>query len=193
MDFSEIVSVSGLSGLYKSVAQRPNGMVVCQIGEKDAPSKFVSNRLHTFTSLDNISIYTAKDNQPLDDVLREIKKQAATNPPVDATSSDAELKKYFTSIVPDYDTERVYISDIKKLLKWYTILDKNKLITPKKESKKKGEEEDSTKKTTGSKDSDKKSTSKKPAKKSAIEKKPAKAKVTNSKTTVKPRKAPVKK
>lgn len=135
MEFKDIVTVSGMSGLYKTVAERKNGMIVASL--EDNESKFVSGRLHTFTTLENISVYTSDENKALKEVLDHMKKQADTIPPEDPKANNEKLKEYFEKIVPNYDKEKVYISDIKKMVKWFHILDKKDLLG--KEEKKESE------------------------------------------------------
>ncbi len=128
MDLKEIVSVSNLPGLHKVVAQRNDGLIVQQLGEER--SKFASSRSHMFTPLDGITIYTEDDSATLSDVLWTMKQLSETNtPPNGKKASSAELSEYFRKVLPDYDEERVYVSDIKKLLKWYELLDAHGLIT----------------------------------------------------------------
>jgi len=135
MDLKEIVAISGMGGLFKVVAKRGDGLIVSGF-EEDRP-KFVPNRLHVFTPLDGITLYTHTDNIELSKVLLEMKKQAETDKPVDGKESNEAHKEYFRKIVPDFDEERVYISDIRKVVKWYHQLDAKDLIkeTPKEETK----------------------------------------------------------
>lgn len=139
MELKDIVSVSGMSGLHEVVAKRNDGMIVK--GLDDGKPQFASSRIHVFTPLDAITIYTVKDTIELSKVLLEIKKQSAENPPVDASADNDKLKTWFKKVLPDYNEEKVYVSDIKKLIKWYQQLDKHKLVTeeilaPKKEEAK---------------------------------------------------------
>ena len=120
MLIKDIVAISGMQGLYKSEAQKVNGMIVTSLSE--GWTKFVSSRQNLFSPLENISIYTDADTLPLADVLLEVHKQKDTNPAVDAKSKNEELRAWFFKIVPNHDAEKVYISDIKKLIKWYEIL-----------------------------------------------------------------------
>jgi hypothetical protein len=121
MNLKEIVSISGLSGLHKIVSQRGDGLIVHSFD--DNKSRFVPNRTHIFTPLEGITLYTQTDNIELTKVLAEMKKQKDTNPPVDAKASSDQHKEYMRSIVADFDDEKVYVSDIKKLIKWYFILE----------------------------------------------------------------------
>ena len=127
MELKDIVSVSGMSGLHAVVAKRPDGMIVR--GLDDDKPQFASSRIHVFTPLDAITVYTIKDTIELSKVLLEMKKQSAENPPVDANSDNDKLKTWFKKVLPDYNEEKVYVSDIKKLIKWYQQLDKHKLVT----------------------------------------------------------------
>jgi septum formation inhibitor MinC len=126
MNLKEIVSISGLSGLHKIVSQRGDGLIVHSFD--DNKSRFVPNRTHIFTPLEGITLYTQTDNIELTKVLAEMKKQKDTNPPVDAKASSDQHKEYMRSIVADFDDEKVYVSDIKKLIKWYFILETQGLL-----------------------------------------------------------------
>ncbi|HQO90198.1 MAG TPA: hypothetical protein PKX72_09765 [Chitinophagales bacterium] len=120
MEFREIIAVTGIAGLRKIVANRNDGLILCELNGDN--KKFYSNRLHMFSPLENIAIYTDEDTVPLLDVLLEMKNQEASNPPVDANASNDQLRAYLATILPNFDRSRVNISDIKKLIKWYQIL-----------------------------------------------------------------------
>ena len=137
MDYSKIISVSGLSGLYELVASKADGAVVKSLEDKS--TKFVSSRVHNFTHLESIEIYTVKENSVLADVFKAIKESKEKMP--DAKADGAALKSYFEKVYPDLDLERVYASDMKKIVKWYSILTDNN-IEIKQPSK--DEEEDSS-------------------------------------------------
>lgn len=121
MEFREIIAVTGLAGLKRLVTNRNDGLILSELDGSN--KKFYSNRQHMFSPLENIAIYTDEDTVPLLDVLIEMKNQKATNAPVDANSSNDILRNYLASILPNFDRERVNISDIKKLIKWYNILE----------------------------------------------------------------------
>jgi hypothetical protein len=78
--------------------------------------------------LDNITIYGNEEPIELRTALAEMKKQAAKNPPASPNGTEAEIRKYFESVLPDHDKSKVYLSDIKKLIKWFAILDGKGLI-----------------------------------------------------------------
>lgn len=125
MELSEIVSITGMPGLYKASGKRSDGLIATSL--TDGVTKFVSGRQHLFSTLDNITVYTQEDTRELRLILAEIKKQEKKNPVPD-TKDDAKVKAFFEIIVPDYDREKVYVSDMKKLIKWYQILDAKGLI-----------------------------------------------------------------
>jgi len=123
MDYSKIISVTGLSGLYELVASKADGAVVRSLEDKS--TKFVSSRVHNFTHLESIEIYTVKENSVLSDVFKAIKESKEKMP--DAKADGAALKSYFEKVYPDLDLERVYASDMKKIVKWYSILTDNNI------------------------------------------------------------------
>ena len=123
MDYSKIISVTGLGGLYELVTSKADGAVVRSLEDKS--TKFVSSRVHNFTHLESIEIYTVKDNSVLADVFKEIKNSKEALP--DAKADGKELKSYFEKVYPDLDFERVYASDMKKIIKWYGILTDNNI------------------------------------------------------------------
>lgn len=126
MTLAEIVSVSQMPGIFKVIGKKQDGLIVKSL--VDGKSQFLSGRTNMFSTLDNITLYTTEDPIALVEVLREMKKQSAKNPPIAATASEADIKAYIKSIIPNYDTQKVYFSDMKKLLKWYSILEQNQLI-----------------------------------------------------------------
>ncbi|MCP4122676.1 MAG: hypothetical protein GY751_13060 [Bacteroidetes bacterium] len=127
MDLKDIVSIAGAGGLKTIVKQRPDGLIVAELD--GSGKKFMSNRIHMFTPLENISIYTENDSESLANVFWKMKTICAENPPIPAKSRADELKAYMAVVLPDYDRDQVFISDIKKLIKWYNILDEYNLVT----------------------------------------------------------------
>lgn len=140
MEFKDVVAVSRMGGLYEMVAQRPDGMLIQPLG--GTKKKFASNRIHTFSPLDKIGIYTVDgDSLPLEDVMRNIHQYVEEGGTLaNANGSSNELKSFFSEVMEDYDDERVYVSDIKKVIKWYQILADHNLITEKKEEEESVEE-----------------------------------------------------
>tara|TARA_B100000927_G_C16265706_1_gene389325 strand:+ start:168 stop:632 length:465 start_codon:yes stop_codon:yes gene_type:complete len=117
MTISELLVITGISGLHLMEAKRENGLIVCGLsGDK---KRFASSRKHMFTPLDNITIYTDQEGLPIVDVFRRMRDSSTAIP---AGGDGKALRDYFTEIVPEHDAERVYSSDIKKVLLWFTQL-----------------------------------------------------------------------
>lgn len=171
MDLSEIAAITGLPGLFKISGRRNDGLIVTSL--IDGKTQFVSGRTHLFTTLDNITLYTTGEPASLKDVLASIKDKEAKNPLPDG-KDDAKTKAWLEAVLPDYDKEKVYVSDMKKLAKWYGILDGKDLIAELISDKPATEET--------SEDAAEEKTEKKEAKK---EKAPAKAKETKPKAVKK--------
>ena len=123
MDYNKIISVTGLSGLYELVTSKADGAVVKSLEDKS--TKFVSSRVHNFSHLESIEVYTVKDNTVLAEVFKEIKNSKERVP--DAKADGKALKSYFEKVFPDLDFERVYASDMKKIISWYKILTTNNI------------------------------------------------------------------
>ena len=120
MDYNKLISVTGLSGLYELVSSKADGGVVRSL--EDKTTKFVSNRIHTFSHLETIEVFTTKDNVNLVEVFTAMKNSSEAMP----SDKDAvAIKKYFQKVYSDMDFERVYASDMKKMVKWYSILKAN--------------------------------------------------------------------
>ena len=125
MDLKDFASISGKSGLYKIVKPTRNGVIVESIAEPN--KKMVANANNRISVLEEISVYTntREGSVPLKDVLKKIYNEFEDDPGVTSNSSPDELKAFLEYIVPDYDKEKVYTSDIKKIVSWYNILIQN--------------------------------------------------------------------
>lgn len=156
MDLSGIISISGMSGLYKIVAQIKNGVLVESLIDKKRLPAYATNKV---SELENITIYSTGDNVPLKDVFQKIVDKENGGPCIDSKSSDAELKAYLKSVFPEYDEERVYTSDIKKILNWYNLLQKQGLLNKADEAEN-NKVEEKPKAKTAAKDKDAKTTAK---------------------------------
>ena len=124
MTLADIATISGKGGLYKVLAPTKSGVILESID--DSKTKMVTTTNHRLSLLNEISIYTTTrdGNIPLEDVLKKIQKDFGDDPGVDANSDSDELKAFMKSILPEYDENRVYTSDIKKLVKWYGVIRK---------------------------------------------------------------------
>jgi len=135
MDYNKIVSVSGLSGLFELLSSKSDGAVVRSL--EDNTTKFVSTRQHNFSHLESIEVFTVKDNTNLSELFEAMKKSKEKLP--DAKADNKALKSYFEKVYPDLDFEKVYASDMKKMVKWFEILKKNKLEIKSKSSEENAE------------------------------------------------------
>lgn len=128
MDYKELVSVTGIGGLFHLVTTKSDGAIVRNISDKT--TKFISARLHNVTPLESIEVYTTGDNVRLHEVFQKMKDmEGTTPPPTDVKKADDKsIKAYFEQIHPDFDQDRVYVSDMKKMLKWYHMLKENDLL-----------------------------------------------------------------
>ena len=127
MEYREIVAVTGLSGLYQLLTTKSDGAIVRNVADKS--TKFISARQHNVTPLDSIEVYTTGDNVRLHFVFQKMQEHEAKISPNDVKVNDnSAIKSYFKSIFPEFDEERVYVSDMKKMLKWYELLKGNDLL-----------------------------------------------------------------
>lgn len=123
MDYNKIVSITGMAGLYELLSSKSDGAVVKSL--EDNSTKFVSTRQHNFSHLETIEVFTVKDNTTLAEVFKAMQSSEEKKP--DAKADNKTLKAYFEKVYPNLDFERVYASDMKKMIKWLDILDKNKI------------------------------------------------------------------
>ena len=165
MDLKDIVSISGKPGLYKILAQGKNNIFVESLTEKKRFPAYASDKI---SSLQDISIYTVDDDLKLTDVYDLMFKNLDGNNALSHKENPKKLREYLLTIIPTYDSERVYDSDVKKLFQWYNILQKLGLFQIKEENA--VEEKVAEKKATKSKPKAK-SSSKSSAKKTAASKK----------------------
>lgn len=120
MEYGKIISVTGMNGLFELVGSKKDGAIVKSLEDKS--TKFVSSRIHNFSHLESIEVYTVRDNANLVDVLNAMK---SSNEPLPNEKDAAAIKAYFQLVYPDMDFERVYASDMKKMVKWYSVLSAN--------------------------------------------------------------------
>jgi hypothetical protein len=120
MEYGKIISVTGMPGLYELLSSKNDGAIVRSLDDKS--TKFVSSRIHNFSHLESIEIYTVRDNVNLVEVFQAMDQSSEKLP--DGKDAGA-LKKYFETVYPDIDFERVYTSDLKKMAKWLQVLKSN--------------------------------------------------------------------
>lgn len=125
MDLTKILTISGKGGLFKLVAQTKTGAVVESLTDKKRFPVFANEKMN---SLEEISIFTTDEDKPLKEVIEIIFKKENGGPiGIDKENSQA-LKAYMEETLPQYDKERVYVSDMKKLVTWYNILQSEGLL-----------------------------------------------------------------
>jgi hypothetical protein len=122
MEYSKLVAVTGLPGLFELINSKNDGAIVRSLEDKS--TRFVSSRVHNFSHLESIEVYTVRDNVNLVDVFNAMEKAGGSLPD---DKDAAAVKKYFEKAYPDMDFERVYASDMKKMVKWFEVLKKNNI------------------------------------------------------------------
>ncbi len=130
MNLSGIISIAGMSGLYKVVAQIKNGLIVESLVDKKRVPAYSTSKV---SALEDVNIYSTGDDVPLKEVFQKIYDKEKGGAAIDHKLPDAEMKKYFKAAFPEYDEERVYVSDIKKIISWYNLLHKEGLLEKKEE------------------------------------------------------------
>jgi hypothetical protein len=120
MEYNKIIAVTGLPGLYELLSSKTDGAIVRSLDDKT--TRFVSSRVHNFSHLESIEIYTVRENVNLVDILKAMETSGEKLPD---EKDSAALKAYFSKVYPDLDFERVYSSDLKKMVKWYSVLKNN--------------------------------------------------------------------
>ncbi len=136
MEYSKLVSVTGLPGLFELVASKADGAIVRSLEDKS--TRFVSSRIHNFSHLESIEVYTEGDNVNLVDVFHAMQNNSENLP----NEKDANaVKSYFEKVYPAMDFTRVYASDMKKMVKWFDVLKKNDIEIKLSEAEEEAEEE----------------------------------------------------
>ena len=125
MDLSKVLSISGRPGLYKVISQAKNAVIVESLIDQKRIPAFGNEKM---SSLEEISIFSTGEDILLKDVFKAMHDKLQEREAVDPKSDPSVLKEFFLELVPDYDQERVYPSDIKKVLIWYNLLLKNGLL-----------------------------------------------------------------
>jgi hypothetical protein len=169
MILKDILAISGEPGLFKFIAQGKNAIIVEHLETKKRSSAYGTAKV---SSLEDIAIFTDKEDMPLGKVFDLIYDKENGGPAIDSKAETGKLKVWFEGILPEYSKDKVYNSDIKKVAQWYNILHKLNLLI--KEEPAKADEE-------------------KPAKEKSTRGKPAKEKISpgaekkKKKTTPKPK------
>lgn len=125
MDLKDLLSISGKPGLYRTVGQNKNSLIVESIQDG---KKMPVYSAHKISALEDISIYTYEEDIPLKEVFSKIMEKENGGQAISHKSSNSELKEYMSEVLPDYDEDRVYTSDLKKIFSWYNNLQENNLL-----------------------------------------------------------------
>jgi hypothetical protein len=125
MVLKDILAISGEQGLFRFLAQGKNAIIVEHLETKKRSSAHGSAKV---SSLDDIAIFTEKEDMPLGKVFDLIYDKENGGPAIDPKTDSASLLKWFEAVLPDYSRNKVYASDIRKLAQWYNILHKLDLL-----------------------------------------------------------------
>lgn len=120
-----ILAISGQPGLFKMITESKNSIIVESL---DTGKRMPAYSTSKISALEDIAIYTETEDVPLKDVFKAINEKENGGIAISHKASGNELKKYFGEVLPDYDRDRVYVSDIKKVIQWYNILHEKEML-----------------------------------------------------------------
>ena len=121
MSLEKIVAVTGKPGLFEIISQSKGGLIVESLIDK---KRIAINAMHNVSVLNDIAIYTYEEEVPLRNVLKTIAEKHDSKEAISHKESAKSLTSFFSEVLPDYDEERVYTSNIKKVIQWYNLLAK---------------------------------------------------------------------
>ena len=122
MEYNKLISVTGFSGLFELVSSKSDGAIVRSLD--DNSTKFVSNRIHQFSHLESIEVYTTDENVNLSEVFKAME---ATGGDLPSEKDNKAIQQYFEKAFPSMDFERVYASDMKKMVRWFGVIKKHNI------------------------------------------------------------------
>lgn len=122
MEYNKIISVTGIPGLFELLNSKNDGALIRSL--EDGSTRFVSSRVHNFSHLESIEVYTTEENVNLAEVFTAMNASTETLP---AEKDARGVKSYFEKVFPNMDFERVYNSDMKKMVRWFNILKSNNI------------------------------------------------------------------
>lgn len=117
MEYNKLISVTGFSGLFELVTSKTDGAIVRSL--EDNTTKFVASRVHQFSHLESIEVYTTDENVNLAEIFKAMDASAETLP---SEKDNKAVKSYFEKVFPSMDFERVYSSDMKKMVRWFNVI-----------------------------------------------------------------------
>ena len=119
MEFSKIISVTGKPGLFQVISQSKNAIIAESLTDK---KRLAINATQNVSLLENIAIYTYEEDMPLLNVFKAISEKTEGEKALSHKESGNKLTSFFTEVLPNYDDERVYTSNIKKVIQWFNLL-----------------------------------------------------------------------
>lgn len=122
MEYNKLISVTGFSGLFELVSSKSDGAIVRSLD--DNSTKFVSNRIHQFSHLESIEVYTTDENVNLSEVFKSMDAAGGELP---SEKDNKAIRQYFEKAFPSMDFERVYASDMKKMVRWFGVIKKHNI------------------------------------------------------------------
>ena len=125
MDLSKILSIAGKNGLFKVVSQAKNAVIVESLNDGKRFPAFGHEKM---SSLEEISVFTTGEDMALKEVFKAFYEKSEGKPAIDHKSDNNTLKKFFLEMVPEFDQDRVYVSDIRKMVSWYNTLLEKELL-----------------------------------------------------------------
>jgi hypothetical protein len=132
IDLSGFISISGQTGLFKIIAQSKTGIIVEGLHDKKRTNVYASTKVST---LSDISMFTTGEDKPIEEIMTSIFEKEKGGPAVDQKADDKAVVAYFETVLPDYDKERVYVSNMRKLISWYNALQSTGNLKTKEENK----------------------------------------------------------
>ncbi|MGE0568638.1 MAG: DUF5606 domain-containing protein, partial [Bacteroidia bacterium] len=129
---SGYISITGQPGLFKIIAQSKNGIIVEGLQDKKRLNVYASTKV---TTLSDICMFTTGDDKPINEIITAIFDKEKGGPAIDNKSDDKAVEAYFAEILPDYDKDRVYVSNMRKLFNWYNILQSTDNLKTEEENK----------------------------------------------------------
>jgi hypothetical protein len=122
MEYNKLISATGFSGLFELVSSKNDGAIVKSL--EDDSTKFISTRQHQFSHLESIEVYTNDENVNLVEVFKAMEVSTETLP---SEKDNKAVRSYFEKVFPVMDFERVYNSDMKKMVRWFNVIKKNNI------------------------------------------------------------------
>ena len=121
------MAISGYPGLYRFISQGRNAIIVESLEDKRRMSVYSTSKIST---LEEIAVFTDSGEMPLADVFKRMYEHSGGSGVISHKSANQEIKRFFEEVMPEYDSDRVYVSDMKKIINWYNLLLNYGLLKP---------------------------------------------------------------